>query len=104
MSAFGIGINSQSTNDGEIQGNQLEIACACWFTSQKRAIPYMIKFIDENSEMQTVREIKVIYTEPKNYSGIPSLEYTCEIVINEIRHNVKLIFFMHECKWIMTFL
>ncbi|MDU6264205.1 MAG: hypothetical protein E6600_06840 [Anaerocolumna aminovalerica] len=104
MSAFGIGTNTQSTNDGEIHGTQMEIACACWFTSQRKPTPYLIKFIDENGEIQTVREIKVIYMEPKNYSGIPSLEYTCEMVINEIRHNIKLIFFMQECRWIMTFL
>ena len=34
MSAFGIGINNQSTNSGGIRGTQMEISCACWFTNQ----------------------------------------------------------------------
>lgn len=104
MSAFGIGTNSQRPNAVKIRGAQKDIACACWFTNQKKPIPYLIKFIDENGEIQTVREIKINCVEEKNYSGIPSLEYPCQIVVNEISHNVKLIFFMYECKWIMTFL
>ncbi len=104
MSNFGIGVNTQSTDAGKIRGNRIDIACACWFTGQKKSIPYLIKFADENGEIQTVNEIRVICAEQKNYSGIPSMEYDCVIALNGIRHNVKLIFLMHECKWIMTFL
>lgn len=104
MSAFGIGVNTQAPDAGAIRGNQIDIACACWFTSQKKPVPYMIKFIDENGEIQTVREIRVNCVETKNYSGIPSLEYVCTITTNGIMHDVKLIFFQIECKWIMTFL
>ncbi len=104
MSAFGIGTNTQRTDAGKIRGMQRDIACACWFAGQKKPVPYLIKFVDENGEIQTVNEIKVNSAEQKNYSGIPSMEYNCDIVVNEIRHNVKLIFLMEECKWIMTFL
>ena len=104
MSAFGIGTNTQKTDAGRIRGNQIDIECACWFTSRKKPIPYLVKFVDENSEIQTVREIRVKCMDQKNYSGIPSLEYVCTITINEIMHDVKLIFFQTECKWIMTFL
>ena len=104
MSAFGIGINTQSTESGKIRGTQIEIACACWFTSLGKPTPYMIKFKDDNDEIQTVKEIFVKYMEQKNYSGIPSLEYLCTIVINNIQHEVKLIFFKDECKWVMSFL
>ena len=104
MSAFGIGTNTQKTDAGKIRGKQLDIACYCWFTSHAKPTPQLIKFMDENGEIQTVREIRVNSMEKKNYSGIPSMEYVCQIVVSEICHNVKLIFFMQECKWVMNFL
>lgn len=103
MSAFGIGINTKGTNAGEIRGTQIEIACACWFTSKGRTIPYRIKFQDENGELQTINKINVSYLEEKNYAGIPSVEYTCSIIY-DMHYDVKLIFFKQDCRWIMTFL
>lgn len=101
MSAFGIGINTQGTNAGEIRGKQIEIACACWFTSNGKTIPYTIKYQDENGEIQTINEIIVKYLEEKNYSGIPSVEYDCTLFHGEISKQVKLIFFKEECRWVM---
>lgn len=104
MSGFGIGTNTQKTNAGKIRGTQKEIACFCWFTSTGKSIPSLIKFEDENGELQTVKDIHVKHTEAKNYSGIPSLEYLCSIVINNTIHEVKLIFFQDECRWVMNFI
>ena len=101
MSAFGIGINTQNTNAGRIRGKQIEIACACWFTSSGKTIPYMIKYQDVNGEIQTIHEITVKTLEEKNYSGIPSVEYNCILSYEEVSKHVKLIFFKEECRWVM---
>lgn len=102
MSAFGIGINTQDTNAGNIRGKQIEIACACWFTITGKTIPYLVKFQDENGEIQMITEIEVNFTEPKNYSGIPSVEYGCTISFQEFKRDIKLIFFETECRWAMV--
>ena len=104
MSAFGIGTNTQKANAGVIQGIQKEVGCFCWFTSTGKSIPRIIKFIDDNGDLQTVYDVFVKYMEQKNYSGIPSMEYLCTFSLNNIIHEVKLIFFQSECKWVMNFI
>lgn len=104
MSAFGIGINSQCTNAGEIRGEQIEIGCFCWFTSKGKTTPKLIRFVDENKMLQTVTQIHIEHTERKNFNGIPSIEYTCTIVCESKLIKVKLIHFQIEDKWIMTYL
>lgn len=108
MSAFGIGINTQGTNDGEIRGTQKKIACDCWFTCNGKSIPRIVKFFDENGELQTIdkvnNDLHIKWAETKNYSGISSIEYGCSFVCQGIFHDVKIIFFKDTCKWIMTYL
>ena len=102
MSAFGIGINTETTDAGTINGKQFEVACDCWFTSKCNSRPILIKFEGEDGEIQTIKNIKVITHENKNYSGIPSIEYLCKAIIGGIMQEFKLVFFPVECRWIMV--
>lgn len=99
--AFGIGVNTQGSNAGQIRGIQIEIACECWFTSTGNTKPLMIKFKDEEGGIQTITQIQIHFTEDKNYAGIPSVEYDTTIIYGGIQRKVKLIFFKEECRWIM---
>ncbi len=99
--AFGIGTNAQKTDAGPVRGKQLEVACECWFTSRGEVLPRLIKFMDENGEVQTVKDFRVNYNEEKNYAGVPSVEYGCTMSINHREHDVKLVFFKEECRWVM---
>lgn len=98
---FGIGINAQGTNSGSMRGRHMDVACQCWFTSKGDTTPLVIKFMDPNGEVQTVRNIHVNYKEEKNYDGISSVEYDCSIFVNEREYPVKLLFFKEECRWMM---
>lgn len=104
MPSFGIGINSQKTNAGDIRGNQIEVACLCWFTSQGRTIPQYLKFVDEEGVLQTINELTVKHMEQKNYSGISTKEYLCTFSLHNTLYEVKLIYFMSNCKWVMIFI
>lgn len=101
MSVFGIGTNTQDKDAGAIKGKQVEIACECWFTKSGRTMPLLIKFQDEEGEIHTIDQIRVIFFEEKNYSGISSVEYDCMIAFREIQYSVKLVFFKQTCKWVM---
>ena len=101
MSVFGIGTNVNMTDAGVINGKQFEVACDCWFTSKCTSRPMLIKFEGEDGEIQTVKNIQVIVSEDKNYSGIPSKEYHCKAVIGGIMQEFKLMFFPIECRWMM---
>jgi hypothetical protein len=102
MSCFGIGINNNAPDEGNIKGTRIEIACACWFTSKGMTTPFMIKYMDENGEIQSIRNIRVNYMESKNYSGLSSLEYDCTIINQDIIMYMKLIYFKEDNKWVMV--
>lgn len=102
--AFGIGINTQETNAGNIRGRQMDIACECWFTSKGKIRPLMLKYQDERGEIHTINEIQVHSSEEKNYAGIPSVEFDVTLNCQGILSRVRLIFFKKECRWVMNFM
>lgn len=59
--AFGIviGTNSNNGDAGIVRGIQKEVACECWCSSKEDVIPLMIKLMDEDGEMQVIRDIMV---------------------------------------------
>ncbi len=100
--AFGIGTNTETPVIEEIRGIQVPIACECWFDSKGQGMPRLFKYQDETGQVFTVRNIRVRYLEEKNYAGVSSREYDCEIMENGIKEQIKLIFFMEHCRWIMV--
>ena len=101
--AFGIGINSQQADAGQIKGRQREVACQCWFTSTGKITPMMLKIRDEDGEIRTVRRIRVLAREEKMYAGIPSLEFDCVITILEQEISVKLVYYKEENRWVLVY-
>lgn len=99
--AFGIGINTELPDKGEVKGRQMEVAVGCWFTSQGNTIPQLIKWEDEEGTVHTINQIRILYKEQKKYAGTPTMEYRCEIKEDNYIREVKLIFFMEERKWRM---
>ncbi|MDR0948216.1 MAG: thioredoxin family protein [Lachnospiraceae bacterium] len=89
----------QKTDAGSLRGIQKEIACDCWFTSQGRSIPRLIKIMDEEGVLHTTDSVHVLYTEEKRYSGIPTVEHLCKISIEGRQATVKLIFRKESCVW-----
>jgi len=101
--AFGIGINTNENICPEKKGNRMDIACECWYTKSGRSIPLKIKYEDEDGTVRTIRSIQVLYTEKKNYSGIPSIEHQCILNIYGIELSVSLIFYTEENRWVMVY-
>lgn len=100
--AFGIGTNTERPN-AIVRGEQVEIACECWFTCSGRTTPIMIKIADEDGEIRTIRQIQVHSQEKKQYCGIPSEEFDCTIIILGQKIPVKLIHYMTESKWVLVY-
>ncbi|MGL5434726.1 MAG: hypothetical protein ACRDBO_04895 [Lachnospiraceae bacterium] len=100
---FGIGINCETPDAGELKRIQQEIACECWYTASGRSIPLMFQIKDDDGMIQTVRNIHVISSERKRYAGVPSIEYDCMIEWNGTRRPVRLIFFINENRWVACF-
>ncbi|XBX10736.1 hypothetical protein QMP26_41305 (plasmid) [Enterocloster clostridioformis] len=100
--AFGIGTNCEQTDSGVIRGKLIPISCECWYTVKGRSTPIMIKVQDENGEIQTIREIRIKSHASKNYSGVPTIEFDCDIAWRERLIEVKIIFFVLQNCWSMT--
>ena len=99
---FRLGDIAQRTEHGMLRGIQREIACECWFTSQGKTIPKIIKVMDEEGIFHTIREIQVLTSEEKNYSGIPTVEHFCKINLGGRMETVKLVFTKESCKWVIV--
>lgn len=101
--AFGIGTNTQKINAGSVKGTQREIACECWFTSTGKIIPLMLKVQDEDGEIRVIKQIAVHSQEPKNFAGIPSIEFDCTLTILEHEISARLIYYQTECRWVLNY-
>lgn len=101
--AFGIGTNSRMVGDGEVRGEQKEIACDCWFTSSGKMIPHMIKVQDDDGVVHKITRIQVCSQEKKNYAGIPSVEFDCMLMLLNQEVRVWIIYYQTENRWVLNF-
>ncbi len=99
---FLLGDIAERTEHGALHGIQREIACECWFTSKGRSIPKIIKVMDEEGVLHTIREIQLLTSEEKTYSGIRTVEHLCRIHIGGRMETVKLVFTKETCKWALV--
>ena len=101
--AFGIDTSTQKADAGFIKGKQREIACQCWFTSKGKMTPLMLKVQDEDGEIRTVHQIRVLSQEEKMYAGMRSIEFDCVITILEQQIDVQLIYYKEKNKWVLVY-
>lgn len=101
--AFGIGTNSNNVDAGIVHGIQKEIACECWCSSKGEVTPLMIKLVNEDGELQVIRDIMVHSQRKKRYAGIPSTEYDCTLTANGRNIRARLIFYQTEGRWVLNF-
>ncbi len=89
----------ESKEHGILKGIQREIACECWFTSSGRSIPKIIKVMDEEGILHTIRHIELLTSEEKTYCGIQTVEHLCKILLGGRTEVVKLVYTKENCKW-----
>ncbi|MCI7262430.1 MAG: hypothetical protein ACI4OO_10325 [Otoolea sp.] len=83
-------------------GKMYHIACKIWFTASGSPMPLSFKFEGDDGTIQSVSQLTILYSEDKNFSGIPSKEYGCRACIGGILQEFRLIFYMEACKWVMV--
>lgn len=96
---FQLGEIAEHKEHGILRGIQREIACECWFTSNGRSIPKLIKVMDEDGILHTIRNIQLLTSEEKTYSGVQTVEHLCKIFLNGRAEVVKLTYTKENCKW-----
>ena len=97
--AFGIGTNTQHTENTLPKGKLQEVAVKCWFTSKGESRPLMMKFNTEQEEIITVDGIHVMTVEKQWYAGIQTWKYKCNAIVNGRVQYFILLFTPDDCSW-----
>ena len=96
---MGIGINSERPDEGKVRGWQEPVACYVWFTSEGKAIPKSLKYLDTEGCVQEIKGIHVISSSEKNYCGIPTVEYDCNCIIGNREYAFRLLYYLERHIW-----
>lgn len=82
-----------------VKGHYHEAAVGCWFTSQGRGIPQLVKYKDEDSCICTLRDIAVVHAEQRRYTGILMQRYDCRTVVDGIEKEFMLLYHPDSNRW-----
>lgn len=99
--AFGTETYTERPDAGKLPGKKQNLAVDCWFTSKGKTIPRMFKYQDEEGILHSVSGLRILCQEEKYYCGVPTLEYLCEVIQDQYRTQVKLIFLLEEHRWML---
>jgi len=97
--AFPVEHNIEVTKERAIKGRLRDAAVDCWFTSTGRSIPHLIKFENEEGQICTLNNIRVLKSEQKMYAGILTHKYVCQTVNNDTEKEFTLAYYPDESKW-----
>lgn len=87
---------------GTVLGQRREAAVDCWFTSQGKGIPRLVRFRDEEGMLRTIRDFQVLFCERACYAGIPLHRYVCEGEIGENLRRFTLLFHPEDGIWLLV--
>ncbi len=102
MPAFGMDLSIKERDSGPLKGRIYPIACKTWFTAAGKAMPLSFKFQGDDGEVRRVGELRILWEEEKNYAGVPSREYGCQAVVGGLLREIRLVFYVETCRWIMV--
>jgi len=80
-------------------GEPKEVACMAWYTRSGTLTPIMFKIEDDEGIIRSFNEIYVSYSEKKEYAGIASYEFKCEVNVHNFKINVVLEYYPETLKW-----
>ena len=86
--AFGIGINTEHTEQEPLSGTYHEVAVQCWFTATGKSLPLMLKVKGEDEEIIQINHIQVL-----------NWKYRCQAVLLGKQINFVLLFCPEDCAW-----
>jgi hypothetical protein len=98
VSAFGIGTNTEKTENKRSEKRLQPAAVKCWFTAKGKASPLMLK-IQEGDELLEIRPIQVLTVDREFYAGIPILRYCCQAPVGNRMVEFTLLFYPEDQTW-----
>lgn len=62
-----------------IKGYHRKVAVDCWFTSEGRSIPHLIKYEDDDGCRHTLDHVWLVREEKRNHAGLMVQRYDCKV-------------------------
>lgn len=89
---FKVSASEEELQEKQIQGQYHKVAVDCWFTATGRMIPQLVKYMEVDGTLHTIRNIHVKNREQKHYAGILSQKFNCNVVIDGYEKEIVLLF------------
>lgn len=99
---FTIEAGREKKEEHAISGKYQKVAVDCWFTSTGRVMPKLIKYMDEEGCLQTLRDIRIIKRDQKHYAGVYCQRFDCKVVVEGREQCFTLLFHPGESVWDMV--
>lgn len=100
---FSIETVKERPQEHAVKGCYRKAAVGCWFTSNGKSIPMLVKFEDEDGVRHMLKDIHIKKTEQKYYAGVLSRRYDCSTVIDGRNRNFTLLYHPETGIWDMVF-
>lgn len=82
-------------------GQNKKVAVGCWFTSEGRTIPKLIKYEDKEGCRHLIHNIQLIKTIQSTYDGLRVQRYECRIIEEGKCKDLILLFHPGKNTWDM---
>lgn len=96
---FALERQTEEMQEHRVKGTYLKAAVSCWFTSQGKSMPQLVKYEDEDGMIQCIKNIHLIKTEEKHYAGIRMRRYDCSAEDHGIIKNFILLYHVEDGTW-----
>lgn len=100
--AFGIGTNTEPTEQEPLSGVYHDVAVQCWFTANGKSQPLMLKVKGADEEIIQISHIQVLTIEKQCYAGILNWKYRCRAELLGKRIDFVLLFCPEDTTWKMV--
>lgn len=82
-------------------GKNQKVAVGCWFTSEGRTIPKLIKYEDKEGCRHLIHNIQLLKANQSSYDGLRVQRYECQVVEEGMSKELTLLFHPGENTWNM---
>lgn len=96
---FALEQQTERLQEKAVAGKYRKAAVSCWFTSNGKSMPQLVKYEDAEGNIQCIRNIRLLKTEEKYFAGIPMKRYDCCAEDSGMRREFTLLFHVENGTW-----
>lgn len=99
---FALERQTEKLQEKAVAGRRQKVAVSCWFTSNGKSMPQLVKYEDVDGMIQCIRNIHLKKTEEKHFAGIRMKRYDCSAEDSGVKRDFTLLYHIEEGTWDMV--